>query len=84
MYRFAFHPLISRSHTIWLGSDKDIEDAVYLWEIFKNNLDHNHMKNRMKDFAGVTGEEYMELSFDRTARKEERLAFVRNATMQPG
>ena len=21
------------------------EDAVYLWEIFDNNLDHNHMKN---------------------------------------
>jgi len=44
-------------YKLWLGSDKDIEDAVYLWEIFKNNLDHNRMKSRMKEF-GVSGEEY--------------------------
>jgi hypothetical protein len=48
---------IQIAYKLWLGSDKDIEDAVYLWEIFKNNIDHNRMKNRMKEF-GVTGEKY--------------------------
>ena len=45
------------AYKLFLGSDKDIEDAVYLWEIFKNDLDHNRMKSRMKEF-GVTGEDY--------------------------
>jgi len=48
---------IQIAYKLFLGSDKDIEDAVYLWEIFKNDLDHNRMKSRMKEF-GVTGEDY--------------------------
>jgi len=48
---------IQIAYKLWLGSDKDIEDAVYLWEIFKNNLDHSVMKSRMDEF-GVSGEDY--------------------------
>ena len=48
---------IQIAYKLWLGSDKDIEDAVYLWEIFKDNLDHNVMKSRMDEF-GVKGEDY--------------------------
>ncbi len=25
---------------LYLGSDKDIEDAIHLWQIFKDNIDH--------------------------------------------
>lgn len=39
------------------GPDKDIEDAVYLWEIFKNDLDHTRMKRLFVE-SGVAGEEY--------------------------
>lgn len=42
---------------IYLGSDKDIEDEVYLWEIFKTDLDYSRMKSWMKKF-GVTGDKY--------------------------
>ncbi|PIU81726.1 hypothetical protein COS70_02595, partial [Candidatus Micrarchaeota archaeon CG06_land_8_20_14_3_00_50_6] len=38
---------------LYLGTDKDIEDAVHLWDLFKDNLD----KQTVKDFAedlGVT------------------------------
>ncbi len=42
---------------IYLGSEKHIEDAVYLWEIFKSDLDYSRMKSWMKKF-GVTGDEY--------------------------
>jgi len=31
-----------------LGSDKDIEDAVYLWEIFKNYVDKNRLDYFMR------------------------------------
>jgi len=48
---------IQIAYKLWLGSDKDIEDAVYLWEIFKDNLDHTVMKSRMDEF-GVSGEDY--------------------------
>jgi len=48
---------IQIAYKLWLGSDKDIEDAVYLWEIFKDNLDHSVMKSRMDEF-GVSGEDY--------------------------
>ncbi len=48
---------IQIAYKIFLGSDKDIEDAVYLWEIFKDDLDYSRMKNWMKKF-GVTGDEY--------------------------
>ncbi len=45
------------AYKLYLGSDKDIEDAVYLWEIFKDYID----KNRLNDFMrkiGVDGGAY--------------------------
>lgn len=48
---------IQIAYKVYLGSEKDIEDAVYLWEIFKSDLDYSRMKSWMKKF-GVTGDEY--------------------------
>lgn len=36
---------------LYLGSDKDIEDAIHLWETFKKNLDYNYIA----EFAGKLG-----------------------------
>jgi len=48
---------IQIAYKIYLGSSKDIEDALFLWEIFRNNLDRSVLKEQMKVF-GVGGEEY--------------------------
>jgi hypothetical protein len=48
---------IQIAYKIYLGSQKDIEDALYLWEIFKDYLDHGDVKKWMKTF-GVRGDEY--------------------------
>jgi hypothetical protein len=40
-----------------LGSDKDIEDALYLWEIFRGYIDHDSLRNWMNRF-GIRGDEY--------------------------
>jgi succinate dehydrogenase flavin-adding protein (antitoxin of CptAB toxin-antitoxin module) len=48
---------IQIAYKIYLGSQKDIEDALYLWEIFKDDLDHEDVKKWMKTF-GVRGDEY--------------------------
>lgn len=45
------------AYKLFLGSDKDIEDAVYLWEIFREILDHNLLQLCMGRLA-VTGEPY--------------------------
>jgi hypothetical protein len=44
-------------YKLYLGSDKDIEDAVYLWDIFKGNIDTNPLEKFMKAL-GVRGEAY--------------------------
>ena len=44
-------------YKLYLGSDKDIEDAVYLWDIFKGNIDINLLEKFMKAL-GVRGEHY--------------------------
>jgi len=45
---------------LYLGSDKDIEDAIHLWETFKKNLDHDYIarfaerlgvQNRLKELG---------------------------------
>lgn len=36
-------------YKLYLGSDKDIEDAIYLWKIFKENIDLDTMGEFMKD-----------------------------------
>jgi len=42
---FNISPIdIQIAYKLYLGSDKDIEDAVYLWEIFKSDLDNTRKK----------------------------------------
>jgi hypothetical protein len=48
---------IQIAYKLYLGSEKDIEDALYLFEIFKNDLDQQNLKAWMKKF-GVRGDEY--------------------------
>lgn len=48
---------IQIAYKLYLGSDKDIEDAVYLWEIFKDDIDDTRVKKWMKKF-GITRDEY--------------------------
>ncbi len=44
-------------YKLYLGSDKDIEDAVQLWEIFKDKIDLCLMRKFM-DELDVSGERY--------------------------
>ena len=48
---------IQIAYKLYLGSEKDIEDALYLWEIFKEDLKEDNLKMWMKTF-GVRGDEY--------------------------
>jgi len=48
---------IQIAYKLYLGSEKDIEDALYLFEIFKNDMDQQNLKAWMKKF-GVRGDEY--------------------------
>jgi len=34
---------------VWLGSDKDIEDAVHIYELFKGKLDRRLMEETAKE-----------------------------------
>jgi hypothetical protein len=44
-------------YKLYLGSDKDIEDAIYLWDIFKGKIEVNRLRGFMKAL-NVRGEEY--------------------------
>ena len=44
-------------YKIYLGSEKDIEDALYLWNIFLDHLDKRLMNRFMKELK-VSGESY--------------------------
>lgn len=44
-------------YKLYLGSDKDIEDAVYLWDIFKGNIEVSQLRKFMKAL-NVRGDEY--------------------------
>jgi len=44
-------------YKLYLGSEKDIEDATYLWDIFKDKIDINLLKSFMKKL-NVTGKQY--------------------------
>jgi hypothetical protein len=48
---------IQIAYKIWLGSPKDIEDALFLFEIFRQHLDQALLKEQMKAFH-VSGDEY--------------------------
>ena len=55
---FFISPIgIQIAYKLYLGSQKDIEDALYLWEIFKEDLDHASLKKQMVIFK-VRGDEY--------------------------
>jgi hypothetical protein len=46
------------AYKLYLGSDKDVEDAVYLWEIFKEHIDKirlNHFMKKMNVDGGTYG-----------------------------
>lgn len=46
-------------YKLYLGSDKDIEDAIYLWEIFKDEIDISTLRKFMNSFkVKVRGGEY--------------------------
>lgn len=44
-------------YKLYLGSEKDIEDAIYLWDIFKDKLDVELMERFMREL-NVRGEAY--------------------------
>lgn len=44
-------------YKLYLGSDKDIEDAIYLWEIFKDKMDISNLRKFMKSLK-VSGGRY--------------------------
>jgi hypothetical protein len=44
-------------YKLYLGSKKDIEDAVYLWDLFKENLDMT-LLNRFMENLQVRGAPY--------------------------
>jgi hypothetical protein len=48
---------IQIAYKIWLGSPKDIEDALFLFEIFRGHLDQALLKEQMKAFK-VSGDAY--------------------------
>ena len=45
------------AYKLYLGSGKDIEDAVYLWEVFKEHLDLRLLRKFM-EILGVKGDAY--------------------------
>jgi hypothetical protein len=45
------------AYKLYLGSEKDIEDAVYLWEVFKEHLDLRLLRKFM-EILGVRGDAY--------------------------
>lgn len=44
-------------YKLWLGRDKDIEDAVFLWELMKDDLDRRLMREFMDELK-VDGGKY--------------------------
>jgi hypothetical protein len=44
-------------YKLYLGSDKDIEDAVYLWDIFKGKINNRLLKTYMRALH-VRGDPY--------------------------
>jgi len=48
---------IQIAYNLYLGGRKDIEDALYLWEIFRDDLDSGAMNAALAQF-GVRGDEY--------------------------
>ena len=57
-FSFYISPIeIEIPYKIYLGSEKDIEDALYLWSIFQEKLDKRLMGRFMKEL-NVSGDKY--------------------------
>ena len=57
-FNFFISPIeIEIPYKLYLGSEKDIEDALYLWDIFQRKLDKEVM-NRFMNELNVSGEQY--------------------------
>ena len=57
-YSFYISPIeIEIPYKIYLGGEKDIEDALYLWNIFQEKLDKKIMNRFMKEL-NVSGDKY--------------------------
>lgn len=57
-YHMYISPIeVEIPYKLYLGSEKDIEDALYLWDIFKDYLDMSLIRRFMKEL-NVTGDEY--------------------------
>ena len=56
-YLFISHIELEIPYKLYHGSDKDIEDAVYLWGIFKDKVDLNILNKFMKKL-NVDGKKY--------------------------
>ena len=56
--RFFIAPLeVEIPYKLYLGSEKDIEDAVYLWEIFQKYINKKLIHRFMRELS-VSGEQY--------------------------
>jgi len=57
-FNFFISPIeIEIPYKLFLGSEKDIEDALYLWNIFQEKLDKKLINKFMKEL-NVSGEQY--------------------------
>jgi len=57
-FKFFISPIeVEIPYKLYLGSEKDIEDAVHIWEIFKDYLDKKLMRRFMNELS-VSGERY--------------------------
>jgi len=57
-FNFFISPIeIEIPYKLYLGSEKDIEDAVYLWDIFQDDIDKKRIKRFMNEL-NVSGEQY--------------------------
>lgn len=57
-FNFFISPIeIEIPYKLYLGSEKDIEDAIYLWDIFQESVNKKLM-NRFMNELNVSGEQY--------------------------
>jgi len=57
-FNFFISPIeVEIPYKLYLGSEKDIEDALYLWDIFQEKIDKK-LINRFMNELNVSGEQY--------------------------
>lgn len=58
VFRIFISPIeLQIAYKLYLGSDKDIEDAIYLWEIFKESINKSELHHFMEKM-NVEGGKY--------------------------